>query len=139
MSNRDRVLHFYALVNEGDLDGFMEMIADDFVDHEPFPGIGEDRDGVRDFFALMRGAFPDLRMEPHETVAEGDLVAVRMTMSGTHEGEFMGLAPTGRRFEMAAMDLIRLRDGRATEHWGVTDTMAMMQQLGAIPEEAPAG
>jgi predicted ester cyclase len=70
---------------------------------------------------------------------EGDLAAVRLTMSGTHEGEFMGLAPTGRRMEIGAMDLIRVRDGQAVEHWGVTDTMTMMQQLGAIPEEAPSG
>ena len=61
-----------------------------------------------------------------------------MTMTGTHEGEFMGIAATGRRMEVPGMDLVRIRDGKAVEHWGVTDNLAMMQQLGAMADEAPA-
>ncbi|HEX2084993.1 MAG TPA: ester cyclase [Solirubrobacteraceae bacterium] len=137
--NRELARRFYALVNAGDADGYMALVADDFVDHEEFPGIPGTKDGVRQFFELFRGAFPDLRMETHETVSEDDLVAVRITMTGTHEGEFLGIQPTGRRIEVAAMDLVRIRDGLAVEHWGVTDTATMLQQLGAIPEGAPAG
>lgn len=137
--NRELTLRFYELVNSGDVDGFMNLVAEDFVDHEEFPGLPSDREGVRQFFALMRSAFPDLRMEPHEVVAEGDLVAVRVTMTGTHEGEFMGIPPSRRRIEVPAVDFVRIRDGRAVEHWGVTDNLAMMQQLGAVPEGAPTG
>ncbi len=137
-ANRELAHRFYELVNAGDVDGFMELVADDFVDHEEFPGLPNTKDGVRQFFEMMRGAFPDLRMEAHDIVAEGDLVAVRMTMTGTHEGEIMGIAPTGRRIEVPGMDMVRIRDGKAVEHWGVTDNLAMMQQLGAMPEEAPA-
>ncbi|HEV3001494.1 MAG TPA: ester cyclase [Solirubrobacteraceae bacterium] len=137
--NRELTMRFYELVNSGDVDGFMELVAEDFHDHEEFPGLPSDREGVRQFFILMRSAFPDLRMEPRHVVAEGDLVAVHLTMTGTHQGDFMGLQPTGRRMEIPAMDLVRIRDDRAVEHWGVTDNLAMMQQLGAMPEEAATG
>ena len=138
-ANRQLAQRFYEAVNSGDLDTAMELVADDFVDHEEFPGIPSNRDGVRQFFELFRSAFPDFRIEPHHIVAERDLVAVHMTMTGTHQGEFMGVAPTGRRMEVPGMDLVRIRDGKAAEHWGVTDNLAMMQQLGAMAEEAPAG
>jgi predicted ester cyclase len=59
-------------------------------------------------------------------------------MSGTHQGEFMGMPPTGKRFEVEGFDMVRVRDGQFTEHWGLFDTMTMMQQLGAIPAPAPA-
>jgi predicted ester cyclase len=71
-------------------------------------------------------------------VAEGDLVSARFVFTGTHQGEFMGVPATGKRVEVEGFDLVRVRDGRATEHWGQMDAMALMQQLGAIPAEAPA-
>jgi steroid delta-isomerase-like uncharacterized protein len=129
---------FNEEVNAGNLDVIDELLSEDFVEHEEFPGIEPTREGVKQFFAMLRSAFPDLRMEDHEMVAEGDLVFARSTMSGTHQGEFMSLPPTGKRMEVQVMDLVRLRDGKAVEHWGVTDAMTMMQQLGAMPEEAPA-
>ncbi len=70
-------------------------------------------------------------------ISEGDLVCARVTMSGTHRGEFMGIPASNRRIQVQTMDLIRLRDGKCGEHWGVTDTMAMMEQLGAF--EGPGG
>ena len=138
-ANRELARRFYELVNAGEVDAFMELVADDFVDHEEFPGLPETKEGVRQFFELMRVAFPDFRIEPQHIVAEGDLVAVYMTMTGTHQGDFMGIRPSGRRMEVPGMDLVRIRDGKAVEHWGVTDNLAMMQQLGAVPEEAPTG
>ena len=87
---------------------------------------------------MFRSAFPDLRMEAHEMVGEDDLVCARGTMSGTHKGEFMGMPPSGKRFEVEGFDMVRIRDGQMHEHWGVFDTMTMMQQLGAIPEQPPA-
>jgi predicted ester cyclase len=67
-------------------------------------------------------------------IAEGDKVVTRFTMRGTHQGEFMGIAPTGRRVEMTGIDIIRFSDGKMVEHWGNTDDLGMMQQLGVIPE-----
>jgi predicted ester cyclase len=72
-------------------------------------------------------------------VSEGEIVTVRLRITGTHEGDFMGLAPTGRQVDAQSMDLVRIRDGKAVAHWGLTDTRTMMEQLGAIPEEARAG
>jgi predicted ester cyclase len=79
-------------------------------------------------------AFPDLRMVPEDVIASGDKVVARVRVTGTHNGAFMGMSPTGRRVEVQLIDIIRFgADGRAREHWGVSDQLAMMQQLGAIP------
>jgi steroid delta-isomerase-like uncharacterized protein len=129
---------FYDELNAGNVGVIDELIADDFVDREEFPGISPDKAGVKQFFTMFRTAFPDMRMDPHEMLADGDLVCARATMSGTHQGEFMGIPPTGRRFEVDGIDIVRVRDGHFVEHWGVLDAMKMMQQLGAIPEQAPA-
>jgi len=129
---------FYEETSVGNLDAVDELIADDFVDHEEFPGLEPDKEGVKKFFAMFRAAFPDARMEPHEMLADGDLVSCRATFTGTQQGEFMGVAPTGRRIEVNAIDILRFRDGQFVEHWGVMDAMTMMQQLGALPEQAPA-
>ena len=81
---------------------------------------------------MLRTGFPDLRFTIEELVGEGDTVAGRVTMSGTHEGEFMGIPPTARSVRQDQMHFVRFRDGKAIEHWGVRDDLGMMQQLGAI-------
>jgi steroid delta-isomerase-like uncharacterized protein len=134
---RTLVARFYDGINAGDLGVIDELIADDFVEHEDFPGISQDKDGVRQFFTIFRSAFPDMRMDAHEVLVDGDLVCVRSTMSGTHEGNFMGMPPSGKHFEVTGFDMVRIRDGEVTDHWGVMDAMTMMQQLGAMPEQAP--
>jgi steroid delta-isomerase-like uncharacterized protein len=136
--NKSLLLRFYAEVSAGNLGVIDELLADDFVEHEEFPGIEPNREGVKQFFALFRSAFSDLRLEAHEVVAEGDLVCARGSLSGTHDGDFMGMPPTGKHVEVFGFDMVRFRDGLGTEHWGVFDMMAMMQQLGALPQEAPA-
>jgi steroid delta-isomerase-like uncharacterized protein len=132
------VARFYNEVNAGNLGVIDELVADDLIEHDEFPGIEPNKDGVKQFFALFRSAFPDLRMEAHEIIAEGDLVCARGTMSGTHQGDFMGMPPSGKHFVVEGFDMVRIRDGQVTEHWGIFDTMAMMQQLGAMPAQAPA-
>jgi predicted ester cyclase len=77
-------------------------------------------------------------MEPQEMIAENDLLAVRATATGTHDGEFVGMPASGKRIEVEFYDLLRFRDGQITEHWGLMDVMTMMQQLGAIPARSPA-
>jgi steroid delta-isomerase-like uncharacterized protein len=130
------VRRFYEEVSAGNVAVIDELIADDMIEHEEFPGLEPNKEGVKKFFDMFRLAFPDLRMEAHEIVVEGDLLCVRGTMSGTHEGEFMGMPPTHKRFEVEGFDMVRVRNGQFTEHWGLFDTMTMMQQLGAVP--APA-
>jgi steroid delta-isomerase-like uncharacterized protein len=135
---KDLLRRFYAEMSAGNLDAIDEVVVDSFIEHESFPGIEPNKEGVRQFFQMFRSAFPDMKMEAHEIVGEGDLLCVRGTMSGTHQGEFMGMPPTGKRFEVEGFDMVRVRDGQFTEHWGLFDTMTMMQQLGAIPAPAPA-
>jgi predicted ester cyclase len=88
---------------------------------------------------MLRTAFPDLRFEIEGLVAEGDTVAGRLTMSGTHEGPLMGTPPTERSVRQDHMHFVRFRDGKAVEHWGVRDDLGMMQQLGIMPEPGQAG
>jgi predicted ester cyclase len=84
---------------------------------------------------MYMAAFPDLRMEPQDVLPSGDKVVARITCTGTNQGDFMGMPASGKSVEVEAIDIIRFGDdGLAHEHWGVFDAMAMMQQLGAIPE-----
>jgi predicted ester cyclase len=78
-------------------------------------------------------------MEPEDVLASGDKVTARVRATGTHEGDFMGMSPSGKNVDVQLIDIIRFgEDGLAREHWGVVDLMTMMQQLGAIPEGPPA-
>lgn len=121
------------LFNRGDLSAADELITADAVDHcEP---AGTDcRQHFRQVAMMLRSAFPDLHMEIVDVVAEGESVAVRMTMTGTHEGPFMGIPPTGRRFAVEQMRIMRFRDGAMTDSWAVIDWLGWRQQLGAMPQ-----
>jgi steroid delta-isomerase-like uncharacterized protein len=128
----------YELISAGDIDGFGEHVADDFVEHEETPGFELSKQGVLQMFRAYRAAFPDLRMEAEDVLASGDTVVARVRATGTHKGEFMGMPATGKSVDIALIDIIRFgEDGLAHEHWGVLDALGMMQQLGAIPAPAP--
>lgn len=120
------------LFNQGDLSAIDELMAPDVVDHcEP---VGTDgRQHFRQVAIMLRTAFPDLHMELVNMVAEGDLVSVHVRMTGTHMGPFMGIAPTGNRFETDQMRIMRFRDGKMTDSWAVIDWLGWRQQLGALP------
>lgn len=128
---------FYKEIFEGgNLALIDELVADDFVDHEePLPGQPPGKEGVVFFVKALRAAFPDIKakLEP-PVLIDGNLEAVYVVCTGTHQGDFAGIPPTGRSIEFGGIDIIRFEDGKAAEHWGVTDTLKLMQQLGAIPE-----
>jgi steroid delta-isomerase-like uncharacterized protein len=129
----------YDLISAGDIEGFGDLLADDLVEHEEAPGFAGTKDGVLDFFRMYVAAFPDLRMETEEVLVAGDRAVARVTATGTHQGELMGIPPTGKSIEVRVIDIMRFDDsGLICEHWGVTDNLSMMQQLGAIPEDPPA-
>jgi steroid delta-isomerase-like uncharacterized protein len=133
-ANKKVVQRFYdEVVNAGNLDLIDELLADDFVEHEEFPEMTPDRAGVKHFFGTFKQAFPDGTFTVEGLVAEGDRVAARVTIRGTHEAEFMGVPATGKQIEIQAIDVIQFRDGVATAHWGVSDTAGMLMQLGAMP------
>jgi steroid delta-isomerase-like uncharacterized protein len=132
--NKQLIRRFYDdIVNAGRLEAVDELVAEGFVEHENFPGLEGGREGLRQFVVMLHTAFPDIRIDVHDILADGDRIAVRSSMRGTHRGDFMGIAPTGKVVDVPMMDVIRIENGMAAEHWGVTDTAAMMQQLGAMP------
>jgi len=103
------------------------------------PGLAPTKAGVKAFFRMYIAAFPDLRMDAEDVLTSGDKVVARSRATGTHQGEFMGIPATGKAVDVQLIDIIRFGDdGLAYEHWGVFDTMTMMQQLGAVPEGPPA-
>ena len=83
---------------------------------------------------MVHQAFPDLHAEVHEVIAEGDLVAARVTYTGTHQGEFVGTPSTGKQTTTTnGVDFFRMRDGRQVEHWGGPDTFSFLVELGVMP------
>ena len=139
MSGKDRLREFYAEVaSTGAVDRIDEFCTEGFVEHEIFAGFSPDREGVKQFFTALRTAFPDLRMEPQVVVEEGDRVMARFRMTGTHNGEFMGVPASGRHVEIEGYDEVIMVDGRMSDHWGAMDSLALMQQIGAVPVAAAA-
>jgi steroid delta-isomerase-like uncharacterized protein len=126
--------HFYDEVfrrrNVGAID---ELLADDFVEHNPAPGKSTDRQGAKALIGQVLAAFPDLELEVEREIAEGDTVATALRFTGTHRAEFAGIPATGRRVTVAVNEMTRFRDGRCTEHWGVVDMVGLMAQLGMAP------
>jgi len=128
----------YELINAGDIGAFSEHLADDFVEHEVTPGLAPTKEGVKQFFRLQLAAFPDVHMAAEDVFASGTKVVARVRYTGTNRGEFMGMPATGKRVDVQLIDMFLFGDdGRAREHWGVIDSLAMMQQLGAVPANSP--
>jgi steroid delta-isomerase-like uncharacterized protein len=111
---------------------FEELFADDFLDHTPQPGRTPDKAGAKGLYRTLRAAFPDFHADIHWQLADGDRVTTYKTYHGTHRGDFFGIAPTGRKIQFD-VDVMRVRDGKITEHWGVANLFSLMQQLGAWP------
>jgi len=139
MDHAATMRRMYELLSAGDVDGFGDLVADDFVEHEEILGLEPTKEGVKQLFRMYTAAFPDLRMHAEDILVSGDKVVARVRGTGTHQGEFMGMPATGKSVDVQLIDIIRFGDdGLAHEHWGVFDALAMMQQLGAIPEPPPA-
>jgi len=130
-ANKAVVRSAYAAINAGDLVALAAAIAEDVVEHDVVPGIPPTKAGVIQFFTGMRKSFSGLTLTVHDMIAEGDKVATIGTMSGTHVGEFMGMPATGKPVQVPIADYFRLEHGKVAEHWGVTDTGIMKEQLGA--------
>ena len=124
---------FYTDVfSNGDMAAFDELVDDSFVEHEAIPGLTPDKAGLANFVQSTRAAFSDFSAEVVAMVQDGDEVWVQGVMRGTHTGEFVGIPATGRSMEIGFFDRIRIRDNKAVEHWGQSDFMGLMQQLGVI-------
>jgi steroid delta-isomerase-like uncharacterized protein len=118
------------LFTDGDLSAVDSYLAEDFVMHDPPLGVPADREGMRTAGAIIRKAFPDWHSDLHMLVGEGDIVAERFTASGTHQGELMGVAPTGKTVSLKGINIFRVRDGRVVEWWSRLDELGLFRQLG---------
>jgi steroid delta-isomerase-like uncharacterized protein len=115
----------------GKFDVFEELFADDFVDHTPQPDMTPDKAGVRKLYGYLRTAFPDFHAEIHWQLADGERVTTYKTYRGTHEGSLLGIAPTHRKVHFDSVDVMRVHNGKITDHWGVGNLLSLMQQIGA--------
>ncbi len=118
--------------SQHDIGALDRLFSPDFIDHSGMsatPGL----EGTRQFFSMMFTAFPDMQVTVHDQVAEGDKVVTRKTFHGTHQGEFMGVPPTGKQIALDVIDIFRIASGKITDHWAVADQLGLMQQLGVIP------
>ena len=133
------VRRFWGVWEEDNFDLVDEVLAPDYLNHTPaYPDQPTGPEGVKEVVSMFRNAMPDLKVVIEDMIAEGDKVAVRYTLEGTHEGELFGVPPTGQRLSIKSISVERVSDGKIREHWRITDGLDMMQQLGVIsmPEHA---
>jgi len=128
---------FEEVWNQKNLNAVDELVADEYVHNdaslpEPQRGVG----AYKQFVTLYHRAFPDIHFTIEQMIEEGDMVAIRWRVAGTHQGDLPTLAATGRPISLTGISIARLRDGKGIESWNNWDGLGMMQQLGAIPVEA---
>ncbi len=117
----------------GDQAALEELLDPDFVDHDALPGQPPGREGHKQILAAFRSAFPDLNVTTEDIVAEGEKVVSRWTARGTHQGELLGIAPTGNGVTIKGIDVLRVAEGRIVDRWAQFNDLEMMQQLGVVP------
>lgn len=131
--NKEVVRRFADEVfNRGNLGVADELLVEDYRQHS-IMGLPQGREGFKQFFAGFGQAVSDGEYTIHDLIAEGDKVVLYGTFSATHTGEMQGIPATGRHFDLTAIDIFRLEDGKIVEHWDVVNQMGMLQQLGVIP------
>jgi len=109
---------------------FDELSADDFVDHTPQPGMRSNgKEDVKQLYISIREAFPDFRPEIHWQSSDGDKVTTFKTYHGTHQGPIFGIEPAGKKVQFETVDVMRVKNGKITDHWGVANLLSLMNQL----------
>ncbi len=119
--------------NQKDMGAFEAYFSPSLKDHALPPGLPEGREGRKMFYSAFLTAFPDLHVHIEDVFAEGDKLVTRWSAHGTHDGELMGIPPTGRKASLGGMAIDRFENGQSVEHWEVFDQLGLMQQLGVIP------
>jgi steroid delta-isomerase-like uncharacterized protein len=126
--------YFHEVWNEGKVEVLDELLAPDYINHTPSVGTPAPGPyGLKPIVLAIRRAFPDLRFTIEDVVIGPNAVAIRTTMTGTHEGDLFGTPPTYRRIRVTQIQIERVKNGRIVEHWRVTDELTLMRQLGVIP------
>ncbi|MBI2906599.1 MAG: ester cyclase [Chloroflexi bacterium] len=122
------------ILKKKDLGAIEQFVSPTLVDHDAPPGFPQGLEGVRQLLSAYLVAFPDLDATIEDLIAEGDKVVARVTYSGTHKGDFMGIAPTGKRITTKGIEIVRITGDKVVEHWESFDMLGMMQQLGVVPK-----
>ena len=118
------------VIEEGSLTAFHELVADDVINHSAPPGSSPGADGMIYFLMeVLRKGFPDLKIDILDQVAEGDKVVTRKSFQATHTGSFMGIAPTNKKVTIHVIDIIRLRNGKYVEHWGMSNIFQIRSEI----------
>ena len=138
MDHAAAMKRLYERINAGDIDGFGELLAEDFVEHEEMPGLEPSKEGVKQLFHMYRAAFPDLRMEPQDVLVSGDKAVARVRATGTHQAAFLNARHREERRCPVDRHHPVWRRRPCSRTLGVFDALALMQQLGAIPQ-TPSG
>ncbi len=133
--NKTIIDHYREEVfNEKNLAAVDKYVAPGYVRHDPgAPVEVRGPEGVKQLAGAFFAAFPDIHFAAEDIIAEGDKVVQRLTSHGTHQGEFMGIPPTGKHLTVTAIEIFRLDDDRIAEQWVEADYLGLMQQLGVIP------
>ena len=130
MTNKEIVRRFSdELWGQGNLAAGDQLLAMDLIEHNPLPGQAPGREGHKQVVALFRSAFPDLHVVTEDLVEEGDRVALRWKAEGTHRGDLMGLAPTGKRVTLTGIEILRINGGKIVERWAEDNGQAALAQL----------
>ena len=137
MSEENKALFqgFVDGMNNHDVSFVDRLVDSNFVDHDPAPGQKPGPEGIKELMRMFFTAFPDIHVTVNRLVADGDAVAGAVTTEGTQDGDFMGIPKSGRKISMTELHMMRIEGGKMVEHWGVSDGMAMMQQLGVLDQE----
>lgn len=130
--------YWEEVFNGRNLDLIDELIAKNWVYHGPAGQEVHGPEGLKQYLTIYFSAFPDIHAKVEDVFAEGDRVASRSTCRGTHKGELMGIAPTGKQVTLTVIAISRLMNGNIVEDWGLVDLFGMMQQLGVVPSSTPA-
>lgn len=131
--NKALIRRFYEEIDEGNIDAMDELVAEDYMNHDPppFPGLAGGREGLKQAFEMFWRATPGHHVI-EDQIAEGDLVVTRLRGVGKHEDELAGIPASGNDLDVKAVAIHRIADGRIVEHWSATDSAVLLQQLGVI-------
>jgi steroid delta-isomerase-like uncharacterized protein len=137
-ANKETIERFCAAMNSGNAELIAstidELVAPDALISTPLPVKASGPQILKDGFAILHRAYPDLRITVEDMIAEQDKVVARNTVTGNHQGEYMGIAPTGNTVTYKEIFIARFADGQIVETWGVVDVLAQLRQLGAMPQ-----
>ncbi len=128
--NKKIVIRFNKeFLEQGNTEVLKEIVDENFTNHTAAPNFPKDVNGLIQFVNMLHKGFTNMRIDIHEQIGEGDVVATRKTIHATHTGEIMGHAPSGKKVTMNVIDMVKLKDGKYLDHWGRNDVMQVIQSL----------